>query len=187
MIPVTQTKSSLKNSKGEQVQFGNCWSAAIASILELPISDVPNFEVWFQWKDGFWFDLTTRFLIKTKHKLVYANDFRAFHPKLALSWFNETEGKNPDGLPFEQWAEITRDNLENEYYFVSGLSPRGVQHVTIWQNGNMVHDPHISRDGILELTTFEQIIPLSEEEIENSLNYKNNYSRPFPSINKTNH
>jgi len=184
MIPITQTKSSLKNSKGESIQHGNCWAAAIASILELPLTEVPNFEVWFEWDDGFWWDLTIRFLIKKKHKLRYNNDFRVFHPELAIDWFNETEGKNPDGLPFELWAEITRDSLQDQYYFVSGLSHRGVSHVTIWQNGKMVHDPHISRDGILELTSFQQIVPLSDEEITNSLDYKNNYQRGFPSFSK---
>ncbi len=37
MIPVTQTKVVVKNSKDEMVVRGNCFAAAIASIMELPI------------------------------------------------------------------------------------------------------------------------------------------------------
>lgn len=48
----------------------------------------------------------------------------------------------------------------NEYYFVSGLSPRGNWfHVVIYRNGKMVHDPHPSGEGILEEEDFEVIRP----------------------------
>lgn len=47
MIPVTQTKMVVRNQAGEMVVRGNCWAAAIASMLEVPISEVPNAEVFF--------------------------------------------------------------------------------------------------------------------------------------------
>ena len=52
MIPVTQTKVSVIKSTGETVVYGNCYAAAIASMLELPITEVPNVEVLFYLKDN---------------------------------------------------------------------------------------------------------------------------------------
>jgi hypothetical protein len=34
------------------------------------------------------------------------------------------------------------------YYLLSGVSPRGVRHVCIALNGDMVHDPHPSGAGL---------------------------------------
>lgn len=47
MTPVTQTKVVVKNSKGNTVVNGNCYAAAIASMLDVPITEVPNIEVFF--------------------------------------------------------------------------------------------------------------------------------------------
>ena len=54
MVPVTQTKISVFNSAGEYVVYGNCYAAAIASLLELPISEVPNIEVLYDIDNGFY-------------------------------------------------------------------------------------------------------------------------------------
>ena len=40
MIPVTQTKVVVRNSEDKIIVNGNCWAAAIASILELPLTEV---------------------------------------------------------------------------------------------------------------------------------------------------
>ncbi|GAA4328474.1 hypothetical protein [Flaviaesturariibacter amylovorans] len=162
MIPLTQTKFSLKNAAGEWVQHGNCWATAIASILELPLSEVPNFEVWYEWEDGLWWYLTDRFLLKKGMKLDTDHRFRVFHMTEA-EW--ECFGEAIDAkIETPEHYYRLRVELKHEYYFVSGLSARGVSHVTIWKNGVMVHDPHPSRDGILELTRFEYIRPLTDEE-----------------------
>lgn len=48
----------------------------------------------------------------------------------------------------------------NEYYLVSGKSPRGdFYHVVIYKNGKMVHDPHPSQAGVLTEETMEVIRP----------------------------
>lgn len=176
MIPLTQTKFSLKNSSGETVQHGNCWATAIASVLEIPLSDVPNFEVWFPWEDGLWWYLTDRFLLLKVFKMDTAWQFKVFHMTEdewdAFEWAHlEFPGVN-----YQQM----KNNLTDKYYLVSGLSLRGVSHVTIWQNGTMVHDPHPSRDGILELTRFEEIRPLTQEE-EQWVNHDTNHFKvAFP-------
>ena len=37
---------------------------------------------------------------------------------------------------------------ESEPHLALGLSPRGVQHIVIWANGECIHDPHPSRAGL---------------------------------------
>ncbi len=181
MIPVTQTKVGIRNSAGELIQNGNCWAAAIASLLEIPISEVPNFEVWFNTDVCYiWYDLTQCFLIQRGHTLEYDNRFKVFH-------HTEDEWNTVGDDWYDKYAQMgeyhkLREELKDQYYLVSGPSPRGVSHATIWQNGVMVHDPHPTREGILELKTFEVIRPLIEEEKQISKDYKNNYHVALPSI-----
>jgi hypothetical protein len=46
-----------------------------------------------------------------------------------------TEGHAPGSLP--------------DYYIASGLSSRGVRHSVIYGDGQLIHDPHPSREGIV--------------------------------------
>jgi hypothetical protein len=176
MVSVTQTKVVVRNSEGNIVQNGNCWAAAIASILEIPITEVPNFEVWFQWEDGMWWYLTDRFLLKKGFKLEsIADQFRVFHMTVDeyQSWCDKEEIHPGD------YHQLKAD-YKDEFYFACGPSARGVSHVTIWKNGSMVHDPHPTREGIIELKRFEWIRKLTQEEIEMVNDYKNHYTVAFP-------
>lgn len=48
-----------------------------------------------------------------------------------------------------------KDIDTDEYQLVTGKSPRGnFYHVVVYQNGNMIHDPHPSNDGILSEDSF---------------------------------
>jgi hypothetical protein len=103
---------------------GNCMAASFASILELPLSEVPEFE-----------DMEN------------------------VKWF----------LALEKWLydlgyEIVRFNGEmvfKGYYLVSGNSPRGdFLHQVVYKNGEMVHDPHPSNDGINSHTNTWLITPM---------------------------
>lgn len=174
MIPVTQTKVVVRNSQGEIVQNGNCWAAAIASILELPITEVPNFEVWFKWEDGFWWNLTDRFLKLKGYLIENAYQFKVFHCT-EDEWNIERENHQNLG----EYHELKSD-LKDQYYLASGPSARGVSHVTICMNGLMVHDPHPTREGVIEYTMFEQIRPLTAREKECVADYRNNYDVGFP-------
>jgi len=35
-------------------------------------------------------------------------------------------------------------------YLVEGLSPRGISHVVVYKDGQMVHDPHPDNTGLIE-------------------------------------
>lgn len=58
---------------------------------------------------------------------------------------------------YRGWQMFAPDHhlYTNEYYLVSGPSPRGnFHHVVIYKNGKMVHDPHPSQAGVLKEESF---------------------------------
>jgi hypothetical protein len=149
MIPVTQTKVVVKDSNGKIVQNGNCYAAAIASMLEVPITEVPNVEVFFPIPHSdYWNEVMLYFLTAKGWDLCCDDRFRVFHD----GQFGVKDGKRAEYMEY----------CKDKYYLVTGKSTRGVHHITIWKNGEMVHDPHPTREGILTLETFQTI-----EKIEN--------------------
>jgi hypothetical protein len=46
------------------------------------------------------------------------------------------------------------------FYLVAGMSPRGFLHQVIYCNGQLAHDPHPSRTGILTEEYVEILVPL---------------------------
>jgi hypothetical protein len=48
--------------------------------------------------------------------------------------------------------ESVADALPEEVVFVSGPGSRGVAHQVLYRDGVLWHDPHPSRDGLLEIT-----------------------------------
>jgi hypothetical protein len=149
MIPVTQTKVVVKNKDGKIVVEGNCYAAIIASLLEVPITEVPNVEIFFDDTEHmFYEDLMKRYLKNKGLKLIKDNRFKiAFHVE-------EHEDKN-----------LFRKLLWDKYYIATGNSPRGFCHVCIFKNGQLVHDPHPSKDGIENPYEFETIETQKEDEV----------------------
>lgn len=116
-----------------QNQFGdkgNCFSACLASLFELSINDVPNF-----------YDVS--------------NDpvewWCAVRDWLKIRGFGimSIHLHNP---------EILKD-FEG-YFIVCGESSRGLQHATIYKNGEMYHDPHPANMGIRSIDSVDLIYPL---------------------------
>lgn len=140
MIPVTQTKVIIQNSEGVMISRGNCFAACIASLLELPIHEVPNVEVLFD-DTPFWYEVTEVFLASKGLTLVSDDRFKCFHPDLCKQ--------------SEEWISVTSRELKDLYYLVSGTSIRGFQHMTIWQNGKLAWDPYPTREGLVELHNFQ--------------------------------
>ena len=147
MIPVTQTKVVVKNSKGDTVVRGNCFAAAIASLVEVPLTDVPNVEVLFYVDDVSWYGVMDAWLRANGYEIRTNNGFDVFH--------------KPDKFREDIRVDLWND-LRGRYYLATGMSPRGVMHVCIYQDGVMVHDPHPTREGIDESTIeyFEEIVKL---------------------------
>jgi hypothetical protein len=49
---------------------------------------------------------------------------------------------------------------EDTPYLVIGPSPRGTNHVCIYQKGELIHDPHPEGGGLLSENLFEAIVKL---------------------------
>lgn len=141
MIPVVQTKMVVKNSKGEIIVRGNCLAACIASLLELPITEVPNIETLFDvGHHTYYYEVLCAFLLCRGYEFGTDDRFKVFH-----------------GTAFDV------DNfleLQDKHYLVTGKTVRGTYHVCVYQNGKLVHDPHPSKEGLLTEEYFESLTKL---------------------------
>ncbi len=119
MTPVDQTRF-YDAALPVHEQRGNCLQAAIASLLDLPLGDVPHFVQDHVDSDGQrdWWD--------------------------SLVAFVRSQGWNPH-------AAMPITDYPDQHLFVSGPSPRGggIWHVVIYRDGQLVHDPHPDRTGLL--------------------------------------
>ncbi|APU89051.1 conserved hypothetical protein [Virus Rctr85] len=109
----------------DQTRFGNkegnCLAACLASLFELDIDDVP--------------------------------DFNALHGD---NWYSIglTSWLSQFGLVPVMLASITGEFPQNCHYLVGGESPRGILHSCIGLNGEIVHDPHPSRAGLVRIDDY---------------------------------
>lgn len=125
MKPIHQTK--IINKEGTIT--GNCFRACLASILEINIDSIPEFE---NMKAGEWHQPFMNFL-------------------------------NENGYEFEGTGHIHRLEMlktyegVDGYIIVNGISPRKWVkrgHSVVYKDGILVHDPHPSGDGLLEIKDF---------------------------------
>lgn len=63
------------------------------------------------------------------------------------AWAMENLGHEPVCFPCREDSLRTLDAP----CIVSGPASRGFDHATVWQRGQLVHDPHPSRAGLLEV------------------------------------
>lgn len=122
MTPVHQDRFYDPDAPPEQ-QRGNCLTAVVASLLDLPLNEVPNFV--------------------QDHVDHDADNHREWDWWHRLVKFLHDHG----------WAlhSATLDANPGEHLWVSGKSPRadGIHHAVIYRDGVMVHDPHPDGTGIL--------------------------------------
>lgn len=102
---------------------GDCQRAVIASLLELPIAEVPHF-----------------LEIAKDDSVLYYTLMQEFLAKRGLAYLT---------VPARSGAAFYGCDYD-VYYEISGPSPRGngVYHAVIGLNGKIVHDPHPSRSGL---------------------------------------
>lgn len=91
---------------------GNCFAAALASVMEWDIEDCPDIFAWSE--DRWWFDLR--------------------------QWMLERG----------YWVLSSSGCMSDLYCIGVGKSPRGAPggHAVVCLNGEIVHDPHPSNDGL---------------------------------------
>lgn len=108
---------------------GNCLSACIASLLEIPLSEVPNFH-------------DERF-----------KDVPEDHPEGSQAfWANVHKFLNSKGYSLIIFQnQLFKDILPlmAGYFLVGGESPRGYQHSVIYTKEGLAHDPHPEGGGVI--------------------------------------
>ncbi|CCH01266.1 hypothetical protein FAES_3257 [Fibrella aestuarina BUZ 2] len=63
------------------------------------------------------------------------------------------------------WEFITvyKHRSNGQPYLVSGDTERGTYHVCIYQDGKLLHDPHPSGAGLINVKEIQMLIPVSNE------------------------
>ena len=122
MIPIDQSVLGAR---------GNCFSACLASLLEIPIEDVPFF-------------------------LSEPGDVSRFQWAERLDAWLE-----PFGLyALHFFADPARPGaFPGVLHIMTGMSPRGRPHAVIGKGRFVVHDPHPDKTGLSSLDGFCLLVP----------------------------
>lgn len=147
MRPILQTQLYGDNAIGN----GNCVAAAMASILELPLWMIPPWEQMFARND--WQVRRREWLAQMLGLEVVTLYASRRHPGRFSTCYWEEDG--------EEYVYVEPDDLP-EFYIACGLTVRKSQHATVYSKGQMVHDPHYSGAGILEVERIEYFRALPE-------------------------
>ena len=129
MIPVDQTMFYDATLPDER-QRGNCWSAVLASLLELPIEQVPNFVQIDEDGGPNWWEHTFDWLKERGHTLRMI-----------------AHGEEPVDEYFIATGMSPRGN-------------GNVYHAVIYRNGALAHDPHPERKGIKTYGALYRVVAL---------------------------
>ncbi len=131
MIPIMQTDLTFET--------GNCGEACIASILELELSDILIFGNPDNPEDG----------------KFYCKSIRNFLNKFGYSYIDIEMSKEYDPIDF----------LKDCWVIATGKSPRATKkeqrHAVVWKNGEIIHDPHPSGDGLKEIEMYGVFIKMN--------------------------
>lgn len=138
MIPVNQTRHGTE-------AFGNCYEAAIASILEVPISTIPDRARYIERDE--WADLvaTTRRNGGDVGELDLPAEYEQGEQELA-AWLARrglavllTEiGERRGQCPAPEWMRMV---ARLRCYWIATTASGEVAHATVWLGEDCVHDP----------------------------------------------
>ena len=140
---------------------GSCYPTVLACLLDLELDKVPNFHLFYFTDEEenrikkFYLDKHCNGNYDTAEeyqKQNYTNNVS----KSAILWYEcldyflLSRGYVESKIMKEDYKDWLTKNPDTPY-MVTGKSSRGVLHVVIYINDKMVHDPHPSNDGLLEL------------------------------------
>ena len=114
--------------KGE----GNCFQAALASLFELKLEDVPDF-----------------------CNIYETEDSEEWYEKF-VEWLRM---KGYSSLPVKA-DDLARPNYKDCFLLVTGKNAKGVNHCVIYLNGKITHNPNKKCKGI-KPKTIDLIFPLN--------------------------
>lgn len=120
MIPITQTRLHITSPDGGVIQKGNCYQAAIASLFELQLNQVPNF---IEYPDNEWVAVFNKFVADQGYEYSwhYANDDLSSNKGWSIG-----SGISPR----------SRKDCK-------------LMHAVVCYDGEIVFDPHPDRTGLL--------------------------------------
>lgn len=153
MRPVLQTKFYDPTLPVDE-QRGNCLQAALASLLDLPLDEVPHFIQDHVNHDG-----------ETDHAWNWWHCMRKWLRNRGLS-ITSAGVRAPE---------------PGEYVLATGPSPRGkgIHHAVISCDGLLAHDPHPDGTGLLSVDCVYMIRPFEKEEDVASVIYKHSVSEVY--------
>lgn len=109
---------------------GNCFSACLASVLDLPIEQVPNFYDIAPHENGPWWDAVRAWLKPLGWSVI--------HLTLDPAHLGEFPG----------------------VFIVGGKTSRHTDHAVVYQDGHLVHDPFPGGVGLVRVDTVDLLYPL---------------------------
>ena len=121
--------------------LGNCFFAAVASILDLPLT---KYEIYPQGVD-----------VETENDIATGKNWWA----VFTEWLHANHGLHPTMFLVN---EFPNGSAPKGYSIISGDGPRGLMHSTVGRDGWIIHDPHPSRAGLLRKRDYIIFIPLVE-------------------------
>lgn len=151
MKPVDQTRFSSEGADAKLAEApGNCWGACIASILEVPLSEVPDEAT--TWQVG----------------MTHRQSWRLFQPRV-FEWLRH-RGFTLVTVPVK--SVFFEGSVFDPYCILSGPSPRipSLHHAVVGQGTKIVHDPHPSRAGLKEVEGedwyYEFFVPIDSSRLK---------------------
>lgn len=131
--------------------FGECVRASYASILELPIEQVPRMDPAAFRKEGY----------KTQLDME-----RAWLDSIGFDLIGIQAGPlgvvalgQGDGNIKRSLSKAVLGAIEPSYHLISGLSPRGFGHRCVGFGGKLAWDPHPTHAGLLSIHAISFLIP----------------------------
>ena len=119
---------------------GNCVAAAVATVLGVPLTEVPHFiEFGIAYGDS-----------DDMHAASQGNHWWA----MLLGYL---AGK---GYWVTELGKVT-DAERGELVLVAGMAARGVMHQVVYRDGVLWHDPHPSREGLTDVREVLAVRPLT--------------------------
>ena len=132
MKPIDQTKFGRPD--------GNCFAACVASVLEVDLAELDPVEAAHATWAQRWLDADE-------------SDPGPPHWWDALVAWSRSRGFQPLYLP-------EKELVPSGYAIAGGPGPRGLLHAVVTLNGDVVHDPHPDRLGLLEFEDYITFIRL---------------------------
>lgn len=120
---------------------GNCVAACVATLFGVPLKDVPHF---------------------VEFGIAYGDSDDVRAASSGHHWWAMMLGYVAGRGHWVVELDSVADADTGEMILVAGMSPRGVMHQVLYRDGRLWHDPHPSRDGVLDVREVLAVRPLAE-------------------------